>query len=154
MPRLRTGRLTLEERLQIVELAANGLVAKEIAIAVGRAYGTVDGLIRRTGVGCTKASRRWSDEETARLCDLVRKGLSDAAIGIALERTADAIHARILWVGGRDLILYPAGRKAPPPAPPAAPARPTIGNGPPEPWDLWRAAMRRLSARTAEASHA
>lgn len=53
----------------------------------------------KASVPTTKEKRRWTEEEVARLRELFDKGLSDLRIGVAMNRTAAAIHAKLYKLG-------------------------------------------------------
>lgn len=156
--KLATGRMTRQECARIAELAEQGKTAMEIAIALNRAFGTVNSYIhrhRRNGLEVRLRYAFWRDEEDAVLTDMVRRGATDAAIGEALGRSKDAVHSRLMYLGGRELILYPQAPDRPLPKIEATKPQPQ-----PErtAYLAWRIAMARVARRqsgthTSEATH-
>lgn len=144
MSHIRTGRMTTEERAQLQALAAEGKTALEIAIALGRSFGTVNSYINRTGLQVRHRNARWSADEDRQLIDGVRRGLADERIAEPLGRSADAVHSRIGYLGGRALMLYPAGPSAPLPLPEVRPEARALVR---DPYHLWTQANARLANR-------
>lgn len=144
MRSIRTGRMTTEERTQLADLAAQGLTAVQIAITMNRIFATINSHLHRSQVPVRHKNSRWTPDQERLLQEAVRQGKTDAAIGVLVGRTGDAVHARIAMLGGRALMLYPAGPSAPLPLPVVKAARPTPKA---DPYHLWTRANARLQAR-------
>lgn len=147
MTATRTGRMSTEERTQLADLAAQGLTAVEIAIAMNRSFGTINSHLNRRGVAVKHKYIRWTPDQDRLLQESVRKGKTDAAIGALVGRTGDAVHARISMLGGRALMLYPAGPSTQLPLPAVKVERATPKA---DPYHLWTRANARMQARQEE----
>lgn len=138
------GRLSTDERDQIAALAADGKTAMEIAIAMERNASTINNHLWCNKIPTNLKAARWTHDDDERLMAGVRRGLTDQAIGDLLNRSGNAVHARINYMGGRALLLYPAGPSIPLPLvakevdPPARTE---------DPYYLWSRANARLQAR-------
>jgi hypothetical protein len=85
--------------------------------------------------------------DDAKLTKLVRDGIDFGEIALSMDRAPGSVRARVNFLGGL------AALREPDPAPPPPPPAPTVVPRGPDIWDLWSAAMQRLTDRRRSGDH-